>query len=70
MTTDWAAIAGSGRVRKGVHVLRYTTDAGLKGYGTVNRAQKAGEKLDPIANRDTDTTKHSREKKEREQGAS
>ena len=69
MTTDWAAIAGSGRVRKGVHVLRYTTDAGLKGYGTVNRAQMAGEKLGPLANRNADTKKHSREKKERAQGA-
>lgn len=69
MTTDWAAIAGSGRVRKGVHVLRYTSASGLKGYAWVDHARTAGEAARPLARPNRDEEKHAKGKGEPERGA-
>lgn len=49
MTADWAAIAGSGRVRKGAHVVRYTRKSAQKATATVDSARAAGEKISTVS---------------------
>ncbi|NYF97050.1 hypothetical protein [Janibacter cremeus] len=52
MTSDWAAIAGSGHVTKGVHVLKYSVAAADKVDSTVRTARTTAGTVGPR------TTKH------------
>ena len=43
MQADWAAIAGAGRVKKGIHVAKYSSATGVKAKGMADKGQRAGD---------------------------
>lgn len=65
MAADWAAIAGSGRVRKGAHVITYSVNVADKTTSDVAKVRKAADTVDSATQPDA----VKREQEEREEAA-
>lgn len=62
---DWAAIAGAGRVRKGVHVARYSVKGAHHTNSTIDSVRSGLDRVDRL----TEPERETRERQEREEAA-
>lgn len=61
MTSDWASIAGSGHVRKGAHIITYTSKSASKVDQIVGTARSTGTTIGKVTESDGDQRARDRE---------